>query len=79
MVEVLRQLDDRQRNSGDYKVLAFIEQKERVHLFGIVKAEGAVQVAQATGRQWHQEHACCSIKIGSDLGKGVNLKRSCAA
>ena len=42
-------------------------------------AEGAVQVAQATGRQWHQEHACCSIKIGSDLGKGVNLKRSCAA
>ena len=43
-------------------------------------AEGAVQVAQATGRDWHQEHACCSIKIGSSLGKGVGLKlRSCAA
>ncbi len=42
-------------------------------------AEGAVQVAQATGRQWHQEHACCSIKIGSDLGKGVRLSSSCAA
>ncbi len=43
-------------------------------------AEGAVQVAQATGRDWHQEHACCSIKIGSSLDKGVGLKlRSCAA
>lgn len=43
-------------------------------------AEGAVQVAQATGRNWHQEHACCSIKIGASLGKGVGLKlRSCAA
>lgn len=43
-------------------------------------AEGAVQVAQATGRDWHQEHACCSIKIGASLGKGVGLKlRSCAA
>jgi lipoyl synthase len=43
-------------------------------------AEGAVQVAKATGRDWHQEHACCSIKIGASLGKGVGLKlRSCAA
>jgi hypothetical protein len=42
-------------------------------------AEGAVQVAEATGRDWHQEHACCSIKIGADLGPGVTLKRSCAA
>ncbi|MDE3080178.1 MAG: radical SAM protein [Paracoccaceae bacterium] len=43
-------------------------------------AEGAVQVAQATGRDWHQEHACCSIKIGASLGKGAGLKlRSCAA
>lgn len=43
-------------------------------------AEGAVQVAEATGRGWHQEHACCSIKIGASLGKGVGLKlRTCAA
>ncbi|WP_127901115.1 radical SAM protein [Solirhodobacter olei] len=42
-------------------------------------AEGAVQVAQATGRDWHQEHACCSIKIGASLGKGVGNLRTCAA
>ena len=24
-------------------------------------------VAQAIGRDWHQEHACCSIKIGGKL------------
>lgn len=29
MIEVLRTIDDRQRNSGDYKALAYIEQKER--------------------------------------------------
>jgi lipoyl synthase len=41
-------------------------------------AEGAVEVCCAIGRDWHQEHACCSIKIGADLGKGAGL-RSCAA
>lgn len=34
-------------------------------------AEGAVAVAGAIGRDWHQEHACCSIKIGGKLGTGV--------
>jgi hypothetical protein len=29
MVEVLKTIDDRQRNSGDYTALAYIEQKER--------------------------------------------------
>lgn len=29
MVELLREIDDRQRNSGDYKALAFIEQREK--------------------------------------------------
>lgn len=41
-------------------------------------AEGAVGVARAIGREWHQEHACCSIKIGVGLGKGI-VKPSCAA
>ncbi|WP_343079100.1 radical SAM protein [Ostreiculturibacter nitratireducens] len=27
-------------------------------------AEGALGVAVMTGRRWHQEHACCSIKLG---------------
>lgn len=30
-------------------------------------AEGALGVAALTGRKWHQEHACCSIKVGSKL------------
>jgi hypothetical protein len=29
MVALLKQIDDRQRNSGDYKALAFIEQREK--------------------------------------------------
>src|SRR4051812_48783763 len=29
MVTLLRELDDRQRNSGDYKALAYLEQKEK--------------------------------------------------
>lgn len=41
-------------------------------------AEGALGVAQVIGRDWHQEHACCSIKIGGTLGKGL-VKPSCAA
>ncbi len=43
-------------------------------------AEGAVEVCRAIGRDWHQEHACCSIKIGADLGKVAGLRASsCAA
>lgn len=42
-------------------------------------AEGAVAVSEAIGRPYHQEHACCSIKIGSDLGGTVRTKASCAA
>jgi uncharacterized radical SAM superfamily protein len=40
-------------------------------------AEGALGVAALTGRQWHQEHACCSIKIGANL-PGLKTS-SCAA
>lgn len=42
-------------------------------------AEGAVAVAETVGRAYHQEHACCSIKIGADLGKGTMRAPSCAA
>ena len=30
-------------------------------------AEGALGVAALTGRKWHQEHACCSVKVGGKL------------
>ncbi len=30
-------------------------------------ADGAVAVADSIGRTYHQEHACCSIKIGASL------------
>ena len=30
-------------------------------------AEGALGVAALTGRRWHQEHACCSVKAGGRL------------
>lgn len=41
-------------------------------------ADGTVAVAEAIGRDYHQEHACCSIKLGGgDLTSGVS--RSCAA
>ena len=50
-------------------------------------AEGAVAVAGAIGRDYHQEHACCSIKIGASLeadartsiGEGTARVPSCAA
>lgn len=38
-------------------------------------ADGAVAVAGAIGRPAHQEHACCSIKIGA----GEGLAANCAA
>lgn len=39
-------------------------------------ADGAAAVATAIGRPFHQEHACCSIKVGGGRGAGA---RSCAA
>jgi uncharacterized radical SAM superfamily protein len=40
-------------------------------------ADGSVAVANAIGRPYHQEHACCSIKIGASAGK--QLSAACAA
>jgi uncharacterized radical SAM superfamily protein len=44
-------------------------------------ADGAVSVARAIGRDHHQEHACCSIKLGAKLEGGLAGMRasSCAA
>ena len=39
-------------------------------------ADGAVAVCEAIGRPYHQEHACCAIKIGG--GKAA-MASSCAA
>ena len=41
-------------------------------------AEGAVAVTRAIGREFTQEHACCSIKIGANIG-GVRAASPCAA
>jgi uncharacterized radical SAM superfamily protein len=41
-------------------------------------ADGAVAVADAIGRPFHQEHACCSIKIGSTARTAAS-SRTCAA
>jgi len=40
-------------------------------------ADGAVAVAGAIGRPYHQEHACCSIQVGAASRSG--LARTCAA
>ncbi len=40
-------------------------------------ADGVVSVARAIGRPFHQEHACCSIKLGS--APRAVTGRSCAA
>ena len=40
-------------------------------------ADGVVGVARAVGRPFHQEHACCSIKIGGR--RTVAADRTCAA
>ena len=40
-------------------------------------AEGALALAQALGRTAHQEHACCSIKIGARPGAPIGA--GCAA
>ncbi len=40
-------------------------------------ADGLVAAADAIGRAYHQEHACCSIKVGGSLESG--LASPCAA
>jgi len=40
-------------------------------------ADGVVGVARAVGRPFHQEHACCSIKLGTP--RVVAADRTCAA
>jgi len=40
-------------------------------------ADGAVAVAEAIGRPYHQEHACCSIKIGA--APSPRTAKTCAA
>ncbi len=40
-------------------------------------ADGAVATADVAGRPYHQEHACCSIKLGA-AGRRV-LGATCAA
>ena len=40
-------------------------------------ADGVVGVARAVGRAFHQEHACCSIKLGGQ--RVVAADRTCAA
>jgi len=40
-------------------------------------ADGTVAVAQAVGRPFHQEHACCAIKVGGS--RGVATTSPCAA
>lgn len=42
-------------------------------------AEGALGICRAIGRKHHQEHACCSIKIGSEPGTDRNIQPGCAA
>ena len=41
-------------------------------------ADGTVAVAEAIGRPYHQEHACCSIKIGATAANQM-ARPSCAA
>lgn len=40
-------------------------------------ADGAVAVSRAIGRTYEQQHACCSIKLGGNLG--VRVRSVCAA
>ncbi len=43
-------------------------------------ADGAVAVANAIGRPFEQEHACCSIKLGDSGGKAtLERVKACAA
>ncbi len=40
-------------------------------------ADGTVAVAQAVGRPFHQEHACCAIKTGAR--RDTTTTSTCAA
>ncbi len=42
-------------------------------------ADGALAVARAIGREWHQEHACCSIKLGLKSGARGGLAQRAGA
>jgi uncharacterized radical SAM superfamily protein len=44
-------------------------------------ADGAVSVANAIGRPFHQAHACCSIKLGEGVSRSLSTlsASSCAA
>ena len=44
-------------------------------------ADGAVAVADTIGRPFHQAHACCSVKLGQGLERGLSTlsNSSCAA
>jgi uncharacterized radical SAM superfamily protein len=44
-------------------------------------ADGAVSVANAIGRPFHQAHACCSIKLGEGISRKISTlsATSCAA
>ena len=37
-------------------------------------ADGAVEVSKLIGRDYHQEHACCSIKLGGGALKSARIK-----
>jgi uncharacterized radical SAM superfamily protein len=37
-------------------------------------ADGAIAVAEAVGRPYHQEHACCSIKLGRDAAASQSAR-----
>lgn len=39
-------------------------------------ADGAVAVAEAIGRPYHQEHACCSIKLGQHAATKLSATRA---
>lgn len=84
-------LESRQRLSADQKVLLGCARPAGMHkritdayaimagLDGIAfPAEGVVGVSEAIGRTYHQEHACCSIKIGADI-PGGKMVSPCAA
>jgi uncharacterized radical SAM superfamily protein len=40
-------------------------------------ADGAVSVANAIGRPFHQAHACCSIKLGQGVSENISTLRQC--
>lgn len=61
--DLLRQLDERQRNSGDYKALAFIEQKER-------DRNDLAYQAVIYRRDQNEQFMLLFLKPKSEAGKG---------